>query len=204
MCGNAARQLGTRRCPATWATQPVLLVFGDRRLDFRQLPHRVTPRFGVSPRQSLPTAAASRRLQHEGLVDSFGRQQRSFVLRVSLLATTFPLRGWLVRHRSGMRMPTGRRQRRVLRRHPQPGFELGNPREQRLHKRPHRRRHLVSQLRRYLRHPCHRQGVAEITNSEKTNPQHFTSRPVNDYHNRSELAFITICSRWLYCDVTHA
>ena len=49
-------------------------------------------------------------------------------------------------------------------------FQLSDPQQQDLDKRPHRRRHLVNQFRMNLGHPSHTQGVADFPVCEKTNP----------------------------------
>lgn len=103
------------------------LIFGDRRLDFGNLPHLMPQGLGVSSAQRFAAPTAFGRLAGDHFDTAIDRYQKAFVLDVSRLTANFPL-GILNRllRRPGMRMLGRRRLRRIARISRQLLFQLGN------------------------------------------------------------------------------
>ena len=127
----------------------MLLVFGDDRLNLRQLPHLMPKGFGIGPCQLGRTTPASIGLQGHDVIAVFRGDQLPLMSRMSRLTTPFSLRAlFLFPRRLGVRVLTTGRQRGVLRTQGQSGFQLLDPADERCHKSPNRRRHLGVDFRR--------------------------------------------------------
>src|SRR6056297_400001 len=129
---GALGQLSTGRGPATEAGQAVSLIFGDGGPDRGQFPDLLPQRLVVAASQFLAASPARLRIKRHQFVDIFERNQLAFVFLVTGLPPSFSLLGGIPRlagrlRALGVRVLRRRRQRRIVRRHLQPLFQLRNP-----------------------------------------------------------------------------
>lgn len=140
----------------------------------------------IATRKFRPAPAACGRLERDEIVALVRGNQRSFGLRMSRLSAVFLLRLRPQFDQPGMRMLRTGRQRRILRRLPQPlefCFQPGNPlpivTNDRLDHRADFGRESGKLLRtdRRLRHPV------DVTHVRVRANPNFRTRPVNGYHH---------------------
>ena len=114
--GDTGWQFGARRHATTRTRQPLLLIFGDNRLDLGKFPHLVPQRIGVPTAQRATATAARRRRQQDDFITLLRRNQRPGPLGMARLPTRLSRRLRL-RNPGGfvVRMLAARRYRRILR-----------------------------------------------------------------------------------------
>lgn len=136
------------------------LVFGDDRLDFGQFAHLMPQRFKIGAMivaaKVLAAATTGIRFEHHNLVALFDRNQGPLVPRMARLTAAASRRFRLGGGRLGVWMRCRGRQRRVLRRLPEPLLKLRHsPREHGdlLRKRRHLRQQRANDRLRFRRLP---------------------------------------------------
>ena len=160
------RKRCTRTLAAAGTDEPVLLIFGDDRLDLGQFPHLMPKWFRISPCQLRGTASTSCWFQGHDVLALLRGYQLALMSRMAKLTTSLLLRILAFRPwRLSMRMLATGWQRGVLRVQAEPGFQLLDPVDQRLHESANHRSHFRFDFRRNRnplwfrgRHtPCRRQ-----------------------------------------------
>lgn len=164
------------------------LILGDHRLDLRQFKDLVPERFRIVACESLPATPTMIRLQRNRFGHLARRHECSLMFLVPFLSAAFSLRFRFGFGSLGVRMLAGGRQRRVLRSHAKPRFQVLNPGFIIIDNRPDELLHIGRQPsklffrdRRSIRSLRHTRGVAENHVYGKTNSPPNPDRGVNGY-----------------------
>jgi hypothetical protein len=106
------------------------LILGDQWLDLGQFPDLVPQRLGVAAREFGAAATAVAGLEWRNRIALIAGNQRPFMLRMALLTATLLARLVFLPRRLAVRVLRAGRQRGVLWRLVEPGFQLRNARQQ--------------------------------------------------------------------------